>query len=250
MQTNSASFVVFRISSVILFVLAGTYLALMGAFVAPSFWYISCFYALPIVGVFWAWRPQIAAALSFGPLIAVAALLPYLSGVWLASGIAALILALLCVIVAVRDVRSVRVALAISLSFLCASLLVDRLFTDKVLIRSYEVKVALDGDTPWGTVGPEWSGNERPIVLYRQAGESYCYVAFNSSELRHRLANKDGRAVQIQVNIFKDFGREHAYNVRSVDGLLLAIGHRVVKDAERFGGQILGPSGRPSENCW
>lgn len=250
MQTNSARFVVFRIISVILFVLAGAYLALIGAFVAPSFWYVSCFYALPIVGVLWAWRPRIAAALSCGPLIAVAALLPYLSGVWLFSGIAGLTLALLCVIVAVEDVRSVRVALAISLSFLCASSLVDRLFTNKVLIRSYQVKIALDGDAPWGTVGPEWSGNEKPIVLYRQAGESYCYVAFNSDELRNLLANKNGRAVEMQMNIFKDFGREHAYNVRSVDGVLLASGHRVVKDAERFGGQILGPSGSSSENCW
>lgn len=250
MQTNSTRFVVFRITSVIWFVLAGAYVALIGAFVAPSFWYVSCFYALPIVGVLWAWRPRIAAALSCGPLIAVAALLPHLSGVWLFSGIAGLALALLCVILAVEDVRSVRVALGISLIFLCASLLVDRLFTNKVLIRSYQVKIALDGDAPWGTVGPEWSGKDKPIVLYRRAGESYCYVAFNSDELRTLLANKNGKAVEMQMNIFKDFGREHAYNVRSVDGLLLASGHRVVKDAERFGGQILGPSGSSSEKCW
>jgi hypothetical protein len=54
----------------------------------------------------------------------------------------------------------------------------------------------------------------------------------------------------MQINIFKDFGTEHAYNVRSVDGMLLANGHRVVKDAERFGGQILGSSGSSSERCW
>lgn len=75
-------------------------------------------------------------------------------------------------------------------------------------------------------------------------------MAFNSDELRTLLANKNGKAVEMQMNIFKDFGREHAYNVRSADGLLLASGHRVVRDAERFGGQILGPSGSSSEKCW
>ncbi len=100
-----------------LFILAGAYLAVVVALGALSFWYVLCFCALPMGGVLWAWRPRIAAALSLGPLIAVAALLPYLSGVWLASGITGLATALLCVIITAKNDQSVRVALAISLSF-------------------------------------------------------------------------------------------------------------------------------------
>jgi hypothetical protein len=250
MQLSSARSTIFRIVAVTLFALGGTYLVLVASLGAPSFWYVPCFYALPLLGVLWAWRPRVAAALSIGPLISVIALLSYLSGLSLAFAITGAIIALLCVIGAVKDVGSIRVPLAISLSFLCASFLADRIFTNKVRIRSYQVNIALDGNASWGAVGPEWSDDVKPIVLYRQVGDTYCYVAFKSKELRHQLAEKDGEAVQMQINIFKDFGTEHAYNVRSVDGMLLANGHRVVKDAERFGGQILGSSGSSSERCW
>ena len=117
------------------------------------------------------------------------------------------------------------------------------------MIRSYQVQVALDGDTPWGIVGPEWSDGLKPIVLYRRAGDTYCYVAFHSSELRDRLTHSHGASVPMQINVFKDFGTERGYNVRSVDGLLLANGPNVVRDAERFGGQVLGLSGIAPQ-CW
>lgn len=51
----------------------------------------------------------------------------------------------------------------------------------------------------------------------------------------------------VEYNVFSDFGHERSYNVRSVDGVLLAEGRRVVKDAERFGGQILTDGSRPPE---
>ena len=54
MQMNSARSVVLRIVAVILFILAGPYLAFVGALGAPSFWYASCFYALPLISVLWA----------------------------------------------------------------------------------------------------------------------------------------------------------------------------------------------------
>ena len=133
---------------------------------------------------------------------------------------------------------------------LSAAFLLDRLFTDKVTIQSYRVQVALDGDAPWGKVGPEWSDGSPPIVLYRPVGNSFCYVAFKSRELHDLLRNKDGESVQMQVNEFKDFGEERGYNVRAVDGLLLANGSQVVRDAERFSGQILGSSETSSQNCW
>jgi hypothetical protein len=98
-------------------------------------------------------------------------------------------------------------------------------------------------------VGAEWSDGVKPIVLYRRVGDSYCYVAFKSDELRQRLASRHADSVPMEINVFKDFGTERAYNVRSVDGLLLADGQHVVKDAERFGGRISGPSNSSNE-CW
>jgi hypothetical protein len=69
------------------------------------------------------------------------------------------------------------------------------------------------------------------------------------SELRNRLAEKGGDGVMVEYNVFSDFGHEQSYNVRSVDGLLLADGRHAVKDAERFGGQMLTDNSRPP-NCW
>ena len=114
------------------------------------------------------------------------------------------------------------------------------------------MNVAINGHAPWGDVGPQWSGNSLPIVLYRRLGDSYCYDAFQSEELRQRLSSKDGRTVEVEYNVFSDFGKERSYNVRSVDGLLLNEGQRTVRDVERFGGQILGSTSTSAnglDNC-
>jgi hypothetical protein len=67
--------------------------------------------------------------------------------------------------------------------------------------------------------------------------------------LRQRLASKEGHTITVQYNIFSDFGKERGYNVRSVDGLLLANGEHTVRDFERFGGQILGSGDSSQDNC-
>jgi hypothetical protein len=50
------------------------------------------------------------------------------------------------------------------------------------------------------------------------------------------------------TNVFSDFGRTRSYNVRSVDGVLLHDGEHVVKDAERFSGEML--MDNFSSDCW
>src|ERR1700691_5190587 len=67
--------------------------------------------------------------------------------------------------------------------------------------------------------------------------------------LRDHLAQRSVDTVTVEYNPFSDFGHERSYNVRSVDGVLLAEGRRVVKDAERFCGQMLTDGSRPPE-CW
>lgn len=40
---------------------------------------------------------------------------------------------------------------------------------------------------------------------------------------------------------------DRGYNVRAVDGVPLANGPQVIKDAESFGGQVLGSSGNTTQ---
>jgi hypothetical protein len=163
--------------------------------------------------------------------------------------VACLVASLIFVFVGLRGGRGWKLPLFISIAYLAASFCTDRLFTNKISTRSFQMGVALDGKAPWGEVGPEWQDGTAPIVLYRRVGTSYCYTAFKSQELHDRLAQKRGNTVTVEYNVFSDFVRERSYNVRSVDGAVLANGMHVIKDAERFGGQML-TDGSPAPSCW
>jgi len=166
--------------------------------------------------------------------------------------IAGLTAAVLLVVSALRGFPKWRLPVVLSLAFVTCAFATDRLFTNKLTIRTYEMNVAINGHAPWGDVGPEWSDGSLPIVLHRRLGDGYCYDAFRSEELRQRLALKDGHTVKVEYNILSDFGKERSYNVRSVDGLLLNDGQHTVRDFERFGGQIfgnIGASPRAADNC-
>lgn len=242
-----------RLVAPVLFGVGGVCLIFLAALGAPSFWYVPCFYSLPVIAGVWAWRPRLGAALSAGPLISVAVLLHYLSGELLAIVFIGFLAALFCIGMAARESGSVAIPLALSLGFVCACLLADLFFTNKVVVRSYQVNVSLDGNAPWGSVGPEWDDAIKPTVLYRRVEDGYCYIAFKSEKLRDRLAREHRTMVSMQINIMKDFGIERGYNVRSVDGLLLADGSKVVIDAERFGGHILDPgiiTTSSTDSCW
>ena len=118
----------------------------------------------------------------------------------------------------------------------------------KVKVKTFQMRVALDGKVPWGKVGPEWDDGTPPLVLYRDVNGSYCYTAFRSQELRERLLQKGSNTVTVEYNVFYDFGRTRSYNVRSVDGVLLNDGEHVVKDAERFSAGML--MDNFSSDCW
>jgi hypothetical protein len=238
-----------RILAGTLFTIGGICLTLVSLLAAPSFWYIPCVCALiPLGFAWWLCPPSLAAALSVGPLAAVAALLPHLSGIWFGILAACLVAAILFVIDALGDGRNWKLPLLISLAYLASAFCTDRLFTNNVSVRTFQMGVALDGNAPWGRVSPEWQDGTLPLVLYRKVGASYCYTAFESQELRDRLAQR-GETVTVEYNVFSDFGHERSYNVRSVDGILLQNERHIVKDAERFGGQVL-TDGTQAPNCW
>jgi hypothetical protein len=238
-----------RILAGTLFTVGGVCLTLVTLLGVPSFWYIPCVWALiPLGFVWWLCQPSLAAALSVGPLFAAAALLRCLSGVWFALLAVCLIAAVTFVLVALRNSGSWKMPLLISVAYLACAFGTDRLFTNKVKVHTFQMGIALDGKAPWGEVGPEWQDGTPPLVLYRQVNGGYCYTAFRSKELSDRLAQKRSGTVTVEYNVFSDFGRTRSYNVRSVDGVLLADGQRVVKDVEQFGGQML--IDNFSQPCW
>jgi hypothetical protein len=239
-----------RTVAFLIFGIGGCALILTSLLGASSFWYIPCFYALPLIGLLWLWRPSMAANLSVGPLVGVGASIWYFSGFWLVATATCLIGAIALLVLTVKRTHfSLTTALA-SVAFLLVAFTTDRAFTNRTSVRSYTLEVALNGNAPWGAVGPEWSDGTPPLVLYRRVGSGYCFIAFQSNELRNRLAAKGKSPVVVELNITKDFGHERSYNVRSVDGLLLQDDKHLVRDYERFGGQILGEPGETSEECW
>jgi hypothetical protein len=232
-----------------LFIVGGACLTLASLLGAPSFWYIPCVCALiPLGLVWWLCPPPLAAGLSIGPLVAAVALVRYLSGMWLAVLVACLISAVILILAALRSGGGWKLPLLVSLVYLAAVFLTDRLFTSRVKVKTFQMSIALDGKAPWGQVGPEWDDGTPPLVLYRNVSGSYCYTAFRSQELRERLAQKRSNTVSVDYNVFSDFGRMRGYNVRSVDGVLLHDGERVVKDAEQFSGQMA--MDNFSSPCW
>ncbi len=238
-----------RIVAGTLFTVGGICLTLALLLGTPSFWYFPCVCALiPLGFVWWFCQPPLAAALSAGPLVAAVALLRYVSGIWFAILAGCLIAAVAFVVLALRHNRRWRIPLFISLAYLAGAFCTDRLFTSRVKVKTFQMSIALDGKAPWGEVGPEWDDGTPPLVLYREVNGSYCYTAFKSQELRERLAQKRSDTVTVQYNVFSDFGRTRSYNVRSVDGVILHDGEHVVKDAERFGGEML--MDNFSSHCW
>jgi hypothetical protein len=237
-----------RIVAGALFAVGGICLTLVALVGTPSFWYIPCVSALiPLGFVWWFCRPSVAAALSVGPLVATAALLRFVSGTWFAIFAACLIAAFSIVLLALRN-GGWRIPLIISLVYVAAAFGTDRLFTSKVKVATFQMKVLLNGKAPWGQVAPDWTDETPPLVIYRDQYGSFCYTVLRSQELLDRIAQEHTNAVTVEYNVFSDFGHIHGVNVRSVDGVFLNDGQHVIKDAERFSGQMLVDNF--SSPCW
>jgi hypothetical protein len=104
---------------------------------------------------------------------------------------------------------------------------------NKVSVRTYGMGVAFDGRAPWGDVGAESESDTAPTVLYRTVGKSYCYTAFQAPSLRDRLKHENKSHVTVEYNAFTTFGHVGRYTLRSVDGIPLAAGNRIIRDTGR-----------------
>lgn len=133
---------------------------------------------------------------------------------------------------------------AVSSFILAAGFGVDRSFTNKVQVHSYEMQWAIGGDGPVG--GPAQEKGETRVVIYRHDSGAICYDAIYSSELAGYLAQKNKSRVHVEYETFYDFGKERAYNVRSIDGKLITKdAYPVLHTAGSEGGtiEISNPSG-------
>jgi len=123
------------------------------------------------------------------------------------------------------------------------------LFVDRRATKSYQAYVALDRKGPWGLTDPPWDGPDA-VVLYRSGRNGVvCFDAFHSKELHDRLSSRNGQPVTVEYDTFRDFGKVRGYNVRSVDGMMLATGYHVLKPEFAASAGVVGNS-NSEDNCW
>ncbi|HXN20255.1 MAG TPA: hypothetical protein VN875_18100 [Candidatus Binatus sp.] len=122
------------------------------------------------------------------------------------------------------------------------------LFIDKLATRTYQARVALDGKEPFNQMYPPNTADI--VILYRDGRNGViCYDAFRSKELHDRLSPKNGQLVTVQYDTFSDFGKIRGYNVRSVDGMMLANGYHVLRPEFAAIAGVIGNSVSKND-CW
>jgi hypothetical protein len=115
------------------------------------------------------------------------------------------------------------------------------LLTDRHARRTYQVHVALDRYEEWK--GPD------VVVLYRTGRDGVvCFDAFRWKDLHDHLSAKNGQVVTVEYETFSDFGKVRGYNLRSVDGMILANDN---KPFTASSGVISdGPGSAGESDCW
>jgi hypothetical protein len=135
------------------------------------------------------------------------------------------------------------IAALIGCAFIGYLLLIDRAAT-----RSYQALVAVDGKEPFGPIYP--SDSIDSVILYRGGRNGVtCFDAFRSKELHDRLSPKNGQLVTVEYDTFSDFGKVRGYNVRSIDGIILANGYHVSRPDFAGSAGVVGNS-NSTNDCW
>lgn len=235
----------------IFFLASGVWFIAILSLQAPSFWYWVCAILWAACGVAWLVKPSVAVGLSAFPALGMTGVVGWgaaavvhgrmtFSG-WLAVTVLVWAVGLAVILVSLRDRRTRRVwTFAVSLGLVLVSFAVDRLFTNKVEVRTLTMQWSADGATPWSDEVERGEHGEIPVVLYLKVKGGYCYDAVFSPELKARLMQEGKPTATVEYNLFRDFGTEHGYNIRSVDGLLFSAGRRAGRPNESgYGGVAL-----------
>jgi hypothetical protein len=240
---------VFRIAAAIYFLMAGLFFALSISLGGPSLWYFICACLVILAGIIWAKHPDFAAGFCIVPLLGLALVLRGCRGMYCVYEALILLGAAAFIFIEYRHKASRKFyPVVISLMVVIASIASDKLFTNVNKIVAVQMDWTEDGRAPWGDVGPITEDGQPLIVLYRRVGDSYCYDALYSSELRDHLQEAHQKPVRVEYNTFRDFGKIRGTNIRSVNGLILNDGQRVSQDPAGFGGQALTTKEEP--RCW
>jgi hypothetical protein len=237
-----------KISSVYLFlfsIAAGLAIGLG----APSFWYLPCASLLFLAIFLWD-NPSRAASSSLPLLLAFVVLListrvwDWRTQRWTAILMSlALLLALALCIAVIRATKLAVFWCTLSFVLIALSFATDRLFTDKVQIRTLQMSYSLDGRTPWSDDTQRDAQGKPPVLVFVRTGEGYCYDAVFYNPLMVKLTASHPSDVQVQYNVFSDFGRERSYNIRSIDGIMLNDEKHEIVQHEGYGGTSLVPAG-------
>jgi hypothetical protein len=226
----------FRAASSVFFIASGLFLLLLLLAWGDHFWEVPCVALWIIAGILWAVTPRWGAGFILAPIAGVISFALPISRSFPFAQEAYGFLAVLAVAVALtgfvlaKTRRKSALACAVSLLLLLISFAVDRAFTHKLAVVAYQMNWSTDGRLPWLAAaqnqdtpynrdsGLRDSGGR--VIVYRKLGDSYCYDSFDSPELAQRLRAGGKDVVTVEYNVFSDFGKQRAYNVRSVDGLV------------------------------
>jgi hypothetical protein len=121
------------------------------------------------------------------------------------------------------------------------------LFINRVVRRTYQTRIALDGKEPFGPIYPSTPDS---VILYRSGRNGItCFDAFRSKELHDRFSPKNGQLVTVEYDTFNDFGKVRGYNVHSIDGFILGNGYQVSRPDFAASAGVAGNSNSRSD-CW
>jgi hypothetical protein len=230
------------------FLIAGTFLSFLTSIWGPSFWYFPCAILLGASGLLWLFGPRLGASFSL-PLSLVFGIFVWTLRVWfwpsdrgtaIAIATAIFLAIFLCLFVITKGGFFPKAAI-VSLFLVAIAFAVDRLFTNKLEIRTVSMQWTADGTTPWGEATQLDPNGRPPVLIYVRLGSSYCYDAVFHEPLKERLQQLGKKQIAVQYNVFKDFGSERAYNIRSIENVQLNDDHRSpAQDYGGHGGTLLG----------
>jgi hypothetical protein len=233
---------------------SGIYLLFAFALGAPSFWWLIAGLLIVLAGLSGFFSAASIAGFALPPLIVLLPLVMTLH-VWnresapllIALGVAFISAAFSLILSRKNFWMAGGKYLIASSVILALGFGVDRAFTNKVKVHGFEMNWAVGSEDPMGT-GPESKEGQKKVVIYRQGGTMTCYDAIYSNELADYLQRLQKPMVHVEYEVFYDFGKDRAYNVRSIEGLLITKeGHPVLRTADGFGGGI--GNGPTTEAC-
>jgi hypothetical protein len=231
-----------RILIVLLTFLSGASLLLL-CLMGFSFWYLIAACLVTLAGIVGFFNLAAAGGISLPPLIVLTSLilLAHVSHWDFVILLIALAIQWSCTVAALLMSRAaIRPAIkyfAASAIMLAAGFGVDRALTNKVQVHAFEMNWATGTNDPFGT-GPEIFDGQLKVIVYRQDRGSTCYDSMYSNELAEYLERIKRPKVHVEYEVFYDFGKRRAYNVRSIAGMLTKDEHPVLHAVGARGGTI------------